>query len=155
VELGVAEGGSARELREVMALDGTLHRVDPCAPGRLHLGFSCIVAGRVVNSITIGQVNWIRQRSYEAACRWTEPLDFLFIDGDHSFDGVVRDWDEWMIHVAVGGHVALHDARTFPGGWAQEGTGPVILAALVEDNVQWELVGPVDSTVVFERGCPL
>lgn len=37
------------------------------------------------------------------------PIDFLFIDGDHSYTGVRTDWLNWAPHVAPGGVVAFHD----------------------------------------------
>ncbi len=154
VELGVAEGGSARELREVMAPHGNLLLVDPYEPGRLGVSFTLIVARRVVGSVDNGVVHWLRQLSYEAAASWDRPIDFLFIDGDHSFDAVSRDWEEWTRFVPVGGHVALHDARVFPGGWTHESDGPVRLVAAVRADDRWRLAGEVDSTVVFERVAP-
>ena len=36
-------------------------------------------------------------------------IDMLFIDGDHSYDGVKRDWDLFMPHVAPFGLVVFHD----------------------------------------------
>jgi predicted O-methyltransferase YrrM len=151
VELGVAEGGSAMELREVMAPKGTLYLVDPYEPGRLRVSMPLVVSRRTVGSVDNGAVNWVRQRSFEAARGWTDPIDFLFIDGDHSFEGVSRDWEDWTPHVRIRGHVALHDARVFPGGWPTEQDGPVRLVAAVQDDARWRLAGAADSTVVFER----
>jgi len=36
-------------------------------------------------------------------------LALLYIDGDHSFEGVMRDLTAWVPKVAKGGVVALHD----------------------------------------------
>lgn len=36
-------------------------------------------------------------------------LDFLFIDGDHSYDGVKADWETYREFVRPGGLVAFHD----------------------------------------------
>ena len=36
-------------------------------------------------------------------------LDFLFIDGDHSYEGVYEDFNLWKIKVRKGGIIALHD----------------------------------------------
>ena len=36
-------------------------------------------------------------------------IDLLFIDGDHSYDGVQADIFAWILHVAPGGVVAFHD----------------------------------------------
>jgi predicted O-methyltransferase YrrM len=38
-----------------------------------------------------------------------DPLDFLFIDGDHSFDGVLRDFEMYGPLVRDGGIIAFHD----------------------------------------------
>lgn len=45
-----------------------------------------------------------------AACR----VGFLFIDGDHAYDAVVRDWRTYAPLMAPGGVVAMHDV-----GWAE------------------------------------
>lgn len=37
------------------------------------------------------------------------PLDFAFIDGDHSYDGVRSDFELWSPLVRPGGLVAFHD----------------------------------------------
>lgn len=37
------------------------------------------------------------------------PVDFLFIDGDHTYDGVARDFELYTPLVRPGGLVALHD----------------------------------------------
>lgn len=38
-----------------------------------------------------------------------ECLDFLFIDGDHSYEGVKQDWETYSPFVRSGGLAALHD----------------------------------------------
>ena len=59
----------------------------------------------------------IEQTSMRAACDVTEnSLDFVYIDGDHSFDAVVCDLVEWTKRVRPGGIVSGHDyIRRYPG----------------------------------------
>lgn len=38
-----------------------------------------------------------------------EQLDFLFIDGDHTYDGVKQDYDVYRQFVRPGGWIAFHD----------------------------------------------
>lgn len=49
-------------------------------------------------------------------------IDFLFIDGDHSYEGVLQDLEGWVPKVRSGGLVAGHDIE---GKW-----GPNIKRAL-------------------------
>jgi predicted O-methyltransferase YrrM len=38
------------------------------------------------------------------------PIDFLFVDGDHSEQGVQADFDRWASRLTVGGNLLFHDA---------------------------------------------
>jgi len=42
------------------------------------------------------------------------PIDLLFIDGDHTYDGVRRDYEMYSSLVRPGGLVALHDIVRTP-----------------------------------------
>ena len=50
--------------------------------------------------------------SAEAAAIVRGPVELLFIDGDHSFDGVRRDAEIWLPRVVDGGLVMFHDVAT-------------------------------------------
>ena len=41
-----------------------------------------------------------------------EAIDFLMIDGDHTYEGVKRDWELYEPLVAPGGLIAFHDILT-------------------------------------------
>ena len=59
----------------------------------------------------------LRQWSTEAINeikKQTNRLNFLFIDGDHHYDLVKKDWDLYSPLLKTGSIVALHDT-----GWAQ------------------------------------
>ncbi len=55
------------------------------------------------------QIEIIRETSERAAGRWMLPIDLLFIDGDHSYEGVKRDWELFSPHVSSFGIVIFHD----------------------------------------------
>lgn len=44
------------------------------------------------------------------------PVDFLFIDGDHSLLGVFKDWEMYVPIVRKGGIIALHDTMYHADG---------------------------------------
>ena len=54
---------------------------------------------------------WLIQLpSVQAARGWQEPITFLWIDGDHTYEGVRADFDSWNPFVAQEGIVAFHDS---------------------------------------------
>ena len=59
----------------------------------------------------------IREDSVAAASKVPDPVDFIYIDGDHSYDGVKHDLEAWYPKVREGGIIAGHDYKhpTFPG----------------------------------------
>jgi glycosyltransferase involved in cell wall biosynthesis/predicted O-methyltransferase YrrM len=155
VEIGVSEGGSAYELAQVIAPDASLYLIDPYPRGRIGVNFSRVTARRLVaKAATNGlRVEWLRQFSSDAVRDWSKPIDFLFIDGDHAYEAVRGDWEQWTPHVAPNGFVALHDAQLMPGGgWTEPDSGPVRLVAELGDApAGFKRVDAVDSTVIYQR----
>jgi hypothetical protein len=150
VELGVAEGGSAWELRRAMNPDGRLTLVDPYrGRGLLGVDMAELTARRAVRRVRRGRVLWVRDFSQSVGQRWQAPIDFLFIDGDHSLDGVMADWRAWTPHVVAAGVVALHDAAET--SWTLGEIGPVRLVDEVLARRAWQTLDVVDSTVFLTR----
>jgi predicted O-methyltransferase YrrM len=149
VEIGVMHGVTTRVLRSVMHPDGTLTAIDPHPRGRLGVSFERLVAMREVSRVKSGHIVFQRCRSHEAAVAWTAPIDFLFVDGDHSWDGIDADWRDWSPHVVGHGIVALHDSREVPG------TAPLDSVRYTTDVIlrdrDFTVVDAVDSLTVLER----
>jgi predicted O-methyltransferase YrrM len=59
----------------------------------------------------------IRANSAEAGKQWRRPLSFLWVDGSHEYDDVVRDIEAFTPHLVPGGWVVFDDAHggQFPG----------------------------------------
>lgn len=81
----------------------------------------------------------IQSRSTDAAKDFSEPLDFIFFDGDHSYEGIKDDWDAWNDKLKSGGWVIFHDI-----GWAEgvkrvivEEVTPRILESDALPNMFW------------------
>ncbi len=57
-----------------------------------------------------------------------EPIDVLFVDGDHSEEGVRADFERWSPHLRQGGHLLFHDAVDAPDLAATSAPGPARVA---------------------------
>lgn len=53
--------------------------------------------------------------SEEAVKDWDKPVGLIFIDGDHSYEAVKFDFDNWAPHLIEGGTIALHDTIGYDG----------------------------------------
>jgi predicted O-methyltransferase YrrM len=73
-----------------------------------------------------------------------EPIDFLFIDGDHSYAGVVADFERYSPHLRDGGTVAFHDIVPDKGGDAWAGDVPTFWQELKERD-GWRCTEYVNS----------
>jgi predicted O-methyltransferase YrrM len=114
VEIGVYHGATTARLRTVLSADGVLTAIDPHPPGRLGVSFERAVAQREVRRSHGARVEWARATSDRVAAQWATPVDFLFVDGDHTWNGIAADWTGWRPWLAAGARVALHDAAAVP-----------------------------------------
>lgn len=155
VEIGVAEGVSALAMREVMAENGTLYLIDPFHLSRVPgLNFTKRAAHRAVGSCRRASAVWIEKFSFEAALKWVDHIDLLLIDGDHSENGVQKDWVQWSRFVVPGGLAIFHDALLFEGGWTTPEYGPVRVANRLfrtGSTPDWAIVEEIHSLLVVQR----
>jgi predicted O-methyltransferase YrrM len=165
VEIGTAAGGTLFMLTQVAASDATVVSVDlpggrlgaasistrhryPRWRARLYGGFGRdeqavhVIRGDSHDVLTVEDV---RRRLPDGT------FDFLFIDGDHSYEGVRRDVELYSPLAASGALVAFHDiVPSRPGGHGDPGGVPdfwneiknqrKVEAELVEDT-EWGSCG--------------
>jgi predicted O-methyltransferase YrrM len=53
--------------------------------------------------------------SKRAALDFADPVEMIFIDGDHQYESVQRDFELWFPKVIEGGVMAFHDTTGFEG----------------------------------------
>jgi hypothetical protein len=161
IEIGVYEGSSAVLLCGALAPTAELHVIDPF--GRhgdaLPAGWGATewATRRVLAraSRTGGpRVVWHVARSHEVAERWSEGVDLVFVDGDHSEAACTVDWERWHPFVVPGGHVVFHDARLGqPDGRGLPGPTAVVDERFRDPRALagWRIVAEADRTVAVRR----
>jgi predicted O-methyltransferase YrrM len=116
VEIGTAHGGTLYLWSRVAPPGALLVAVDSSPLGRLGrwapLGVLCRNFARDNQRIELvfgGTSQAPDTRRRVDAILAGEPIDFLFIDGDHSYEGVRGDYELYAPLVRPGGLIAFHD----------------------------------------------
>ena len=152
VELGVFEGVSSRILRTAMDSDAELYCIDPFPPGRFGFSPQQRISEMEISKSQNGSVHWLRCFSYEAVKDWSRQIDLLYMDGDHSFEGVSRDFREWMQFVVRGGLILIHTSHSSPNKPVPESCGPLrLVGEVVAYDPAFKISASVDSMTVVEK----
>ncbi|MEK6285612.1 MAG: class I SAM-dependent methyltransferase [Acidobacteriota bacterium] len=78
------------------------------------------------------RIRQVKKTSQDALDFVPKELDLLFIDGDHSFDMVLKDYEAWAPRVKPGGWIAFHDVG------AVHASGPKsVVERYIVPNKQW------------------
>jgi MMP 1-O-methyltransferase len=150
----IVEVGSWRGMSTIALAKGArvpLYAVEP------HEHFTGVLGGtfgpadrraffeNLLRAEVVEQVRLVNLSSEIVAPGWQLPVGLLWIDGDHRYEAVRRDFESWELHLR--GKVAFHDA-------IQPKLGPF---KLIEELLagDYELVEHVQGTKVLQRTAQL
>jgi predicted O-methyltransferase YrrM len=121
LEIGTFRGGTLFVFSRLAAPDAVIVSLD--LPVSLRGKLVRVAQGPLFHRFIRGQqsLHLLREDSHQsesvahvAAIRKDRPLDFLFIDGDHAYEGVKADFELHSRTVRPGGIVAFHDIAMKP-----------------------------------------
>jgi predicted O-methyltransferase YrrM len=127
VEIGSARGKSACFVGLALAENtkGKIYAIDPHTKTTWNDDDSVDTIDIIRRNIALldleDRVEIVRKTSEDAAQDWNRKIDLLFIDGDHSYDGVRRDWELFSPHLSEFGVAVFHDTAwdIDPISWSQ------------------------------------
>ena len=90
------------------------------------------------------EVRLINEDSRTVALGWSRPVALLWIDGDHSFEGVSRDLKAWLPHLRPDAKVVFDDSvdPTF---------GPTRLVEKIVADGGFERIRTVGKVTLLQR----
>jgi hypothetical protein len=155
VEIGCLDGWSTAHILECSKLHLTV--IDPFVPDSMAPNL-CGSVDRFWENVDPwkDRVRLIRDYSQNIGPTWTQPLDFLFIDGDHHYPSVLADFEQWARHVKRGGILAMHDSRMYryqdvDRALFHPGPSVVAMSEVYEKPLHWRILGEVFSLTVAVR----
>jgi len=152
IEIGVFEGYNTREFAISSPFNAQVFAIDPCFKGSLGFSYGKSIALKEWKRAGISnKISLLEGFSWDVAEKIPDNIDFIFIDGDHSFEGVKKDFQLYSKKISTKGFVALHDARIFENGWTKPDWGPVrLMNEIIIPSGEWEIVEEIDSLVILK-----
>lgn len=148
VEIGCYEGKTTAALAR--RSPGQVYTIDPFIRGRLGISYGALIAKEHCRRTGVRNVHFVRALSYDVAPGFNYPIDFLFVDADHTYEGIARDWEDWFPKVVDGGILALHDSR-------QAANSPEYLGSMkfyeerIRNSLEVSRIAEVDSLAILKR----
>ncbi len=123
LEIGTARGGTLYLLAQVAAPNAQIVSLDlpggafgkGYADSKIPLFQSFANAGQTIQCVRADSHNPTTRSTVEQLFNH-KPLDFLFIDGDHTYEGVAQDFEMYAPLVKPEGLIAFHDIVPGPSG---------------------------------------
>lgn len=123
IEIGVFEGINTVVISKALEANGKTFGIDPFFKGSMGICYHKVIAKLHLKKNRVSKnVVLIEKFSFDAVGDVPEKVDFMFIDGDHSYEGISKDWRLYADKVRTGGILALHDTSTIDadGGHIQD-----------------------------------
>ena len=114
VEIGAYSGEGtvviAKHFKEVMAVDPWLNGYDINDAASQQCPMKFVFEAFQERTTPLGNVSYSRGKSLDALEFVKDGgLDFIYIDGDHRYEGVLADLNGWKAKLRAGGVMAGHD----------------------------------------------
>ncbi|MFH1393055.1 MAG: class I SAM-dependent methyltransferase [Patescibacteria group bacterium] len=148
LEIGRYRGGSTLLFAVAIDDNSKLTSIDNLAK----IGCDDSALNRVLEKSKLyGKVELIVQDSTKIKAE-PNSYDIVFIDGDHSYEGILRDYEHWKYSVKPGGHLLFHDAA-YGRRFSSVLDGPARCANKVQEHdfKQFKKVKEIGSIVHFSR----
>jgi predicted O-methyltransferase YrrM len=148
VEVGTYMAVTAAEMAQALPANGTLYCIDPYPNGD---AIREIALRHLRRKKVSARVVMLFSNSEQSITSLPSSVDFFFVDGDHSYDGLLRDWQVVKQVIKVGGIAAFHDTAVFPGATSvSEGAVKCFNEVILHDS-DYELIETCWSLNVIRR----
>lgn len=152
LEIGAFEGVTTRALAEAMPESAELFAVDPFFKGRLGICWAKLIASTEATKARRKRVFFVEALSEDAARKIDVDFDFIFVDADHSLNGIRTDWRVWSPRCRFGGVMAFHDTRIASHAPYVQNFGSFkYYSEVISMDANFDEIDHVDTLSVFRR----
>lgn len=95
---------------------GTVYGIDTFE-GDIHTGYhsdAYSVVSTVIKENNYTNIQIIKDRFENVASTWSLPIDILHIDGLHTYEDTLKNYNDWKHYLHSDSVVLMHDTTSFP-----------------------------------------
>jgi predicted O-methyltransferase YrrM len=153
LEIGTYQGVSAARIAGALAPGGLLYCVDPWPETEERGNNPCwsICQRHLRRSGVKNRIRILRGYSWEMASQMPDQLDFAFVDGDHSWEGIKTDWTIISERILPGGVVCLHDSFTPAGEDWRCPDSCAYFDKVIQNDARFAVIEAVHSLAVLRK----
>jgi len=150
VEIGVLDGETTKEIAKNATVP--ICGIDPLVPDSMNAGLIGHEQSIRENMKGYDKFTFIRDFSYNAVKTWNKPIDMVFVDGDHTYDAVKKDIEDWWKVLPIGGRLFVHDSAPVTSEVSTfKGHASVIMAVEEIKKTGMKCIGTWDTITGFEK----
>lgn len=149
VEIGVLNGDTTTILCEANK-NIKIFGIDPIVPDSMNSNLIGNEQKILELEKSYNNFTFIKDYSYNAVKKFKNKFDYIFIDGDHNYEFVKKDVEDWLPKLEIGGYIALHDSAVNRGGPMWWG-GPSKLSDELLYNENLEYIETVFTITLFRK----
>lgn len=152
VEIGVLNGetsGFFLSLHNRIKLIG----IDPLIPDSMEQSLIGSYSTIASNTERYGaRFTFVHDYSYNYCNNFdNESIDFLFIDGDHTYSAVKKDYEDYFPKVKTNGYIFFHDSRMYRGGANFHIGSSKFCDEVLAKDIRIELIGEAFSLTCVKK----
>jgi len=153
LEIGTYQGVSAARIARALAPGGLLYCVDPWPQTEDREDNPCwsVCQRHLRRSGMKNRTRILRGYSGEMAAQTPDHLDFAFVDGDHSWEGIKTDWSLVSEKMRSGGVVCLHDSFAPAGEDWRRLDCSVYFEEVIQKDARFCFIERVHSLAVLRK----
>lgn len=115
------------------------------------LKFIDIFKGNMERAGVLHQLTPTQGYTTEVVKTWQEQADIVFVDADHSYEGVRADVKNWKDFVKVGGLLLMHDVELLEAGSKKDSGPGLVVQEFLGDDSNYAPGILVDTLYAAER----
>lgn len=153
IEIGVFEGYNTVLIAKAMHPNGIVYGIDPFFKGRMGICWQKQIATTYIRRAGLSdRIKLVLKLSVESAILTPDKVDFIFVDGDHSMNGITTDWKLYSSKLRLGGIIALHDtSASIHQPWKADMGSVIYFNDYIRHQPGFALLETVDSLNIMQK----